>query len=89
MAEPTLMRPIERAPGAWLEPQTVLEIGEIPVEILTWQCCGVQRWAGRFPDGSGCCPDDHDTRNEAVLCSKLRVAEGFVVQPATEVAAGD
>jgi hypothetical protein len=61
--------------------QTRLEIGEIPVEIQTHLSCGQRWWYGTFPDGSHCCEDwAHQTRAEALLCSRLRVAQGFVVR---------
>jgi hypothetical protein len=61
--------------------QTRLEIGEIPVDIRTHVSCGARWWWGLFPDGSHCCATwAHTTRAEAVLCSRLRVAEGFVLR---------
>ena len=66
--------------------QTSMVIGEIEVRIQTHISCGLRWWYGRFPDRSFCCEHHpHTTRDEAVLCARLRVAEGFYCgPPATE-----
>lgn len=78
------MRVIERVPGCWKQPESVIEIGEMPVEIVTWEWAGAQLWIGRFPDGTGCCGHkvDHVDRGRAVECSRRRVARGFVQEGA-------
>lgn len=61
--------------------QTKLVIGEIDVDIQTHVSCGSRWWYGTFPDKSHCCRYwAHETRQEAVLCSELRVAKGFVLK---------
>src|SRR5215469_16692530 len=67
------------------EAQSEIEIGEIKVTVKTFLCCGIRYWMGWFPDGTICCtglhsaPDCfHSTRDESILCAKLRVAvSGF------------
>lgn len=68
-----------------------LLIGEIPVDIRVQTSCGEDWWYGHFPDKSRCCqgphnPDredyewGHETRNEAILCSRLKAASGFTMR---------
>ena len=78
------MRVVPRALEAWKAPASVLVIGEIPVEMVTWEWDGDQHWIGRFPDGKRCCTDEargnHGSREEAVTCSRQRVADGVAFE---------
>jgi hypothetical protein len=64
-----------------------VEIGEIPVEIKYAYCCGQIEYYGKFPDGTFCCSfAEHGSNEEALGCSKSRVAKGFTFKKPNEEA---